>query len=576
MDVLNGQIRNIEYREDSGPYCESTIGICKSGDELIRFVGFFKSIYFGETIKAKGRLIFKGTNHQLFEVSEYRLLPPTDHEQMISYLCDICESSREIMTVVVDRFKDQSIDILCRKPELLYEIPNFDRQKAQNIIEKWTAFNSTSSINVAADQMNLPANLVTALANLLPKDTDITKIIYKDPMLFYRSDILDWDTALEYARSIKANLKSLVFIRSALLYVLRMAWQNGETGLKVRNIYAWAHFLGIPDLNIHDLSESQKVKLLGDNIQFIDNRFYLTATLDQVKELAELLEMIDGPPAEISLALNHDISNTLFMQAADISSDLETKGWSYTKGLMNKECEAVLDSIHTGVNQSNLEILFAVPTGYKLKPWQEGKSFFYEDVFDGNACEWNRSNPIEETLLVMVEPLSLPLGKLNSLISGCKDSGILMTSATEVKHPQVTFALSVIGLSDLFGIMDLDGLVHEALIDINDKPCCVVTNNQYEDAKTMANAMREDGNKVVILDGFEVNYGERDITIHTPLKRPYLNRLSIASESPNLKFNWAVQNKQQYKLTESTTTILESAALFDKIMPEVIRFDETN
>jgi hypothetical protein len=574
MDILEGSIVVIEYREETGSYQDCTIALCETNDRSIRFVGFFRSIHYGEKIKATGKLSFEGTAHELFEVQDYRLLPPTTHEHLVSYLTDICYVPRDVINIVVDTFRDQTIDVLCRAPERLKDIPHFPIEHVATITEKWNEFNAGSEMDVIADKMNLPNNLILSLSNLLPKHQDITKLIYKDPMIFYRSDILDWDTAFEYAKSINANLKSLVFLRSSLLYVLRKAWETGETGLKVRNIYQWANFLGLPEMNIHELSPTQKDKLLSDNIKFINGRFYLATTLDEVQALFNALEGINGTPVNIPIMLEHDVQSTIIDKCSEIADSLESKGWAYSEGLFSKEFDVVLQTLNNGVKKANLEILFGAPANHSLESWQKGKSFTYEDVFEGNVCEWTPSNAIEESLLVLAEPFSLSLKKLTRIIEGCMDTSILMTSTNVSIHPQVVFALSVIGLSESLNIRDLDGLVHEAHIDVTDNPCCIVSNQFFEDAQKMSRAMTGSGYKSMVLDGGTFSTQERDISIHVPLKRPYINRLALSSESRKLKFHWAIQSKELFKLTEMSLTQAEARSIFDLVFPEEIEFDK--
>ncbi len=232
MNELTATIERITYRADDTGYTVAKVQ--PAGKKaLVAIVGRLPDVQVGETLHMQGTWVDHRTHGRQFEVSEYRVAPPTTTDGIVRYLSSGLLPGVGAVTAqrIADEFGASTLDILDQQPQRLKEVKGLGQKKIAAIISAWEQQRSIKELLMLGQDMGLSTQLAIKIFKTYG---DIAvEIVRGDP---YRMAIeiegIGFPTADNIARSLGIALDSIGRITAGLRYTLSLAAnQDGHCAL---------------------------------------------------------------------------------------------------------------------------------------------------------------------------------------------------------------------------------------------------------------------------------------------------------------------------------------------------------
>ena len=565
MKALKGYVTHIDKRFKQGALKNWTMGTIKTENGATRFTGFIDSIHSGETVHVKGKIVFGGTAHSIFQVEKIKTFPPTDIEPLTVYVSEICKISRLDAKYITGTFKEATIDTLCRFPERLTEVYELNQDLVPQIIELWNQFNDTSMVETAVAELGLPETLVSSLKSRMPIGTDISQLLYRDPMILFRLELASWKQAASFGKRVKASSQTLKFQRSILIYTLNEAWINGDFGLTVDHIDAYSKALKIPAYLGREFNEKQLGKIILDDIKLIDGRYFLLRPLTLAYDTASFLNNKPHTSVQLDSLELPNSSDSVCELADKIMNDLEAKQWTCTGDLTKRD--TLIKAVDLELVRTKYDgITYICNDNSRLAPWLKAKSMTYSDIFLDGQCKFNQSSPFEKTILVLVDPFQLNLSELNSLLTACNHVPIIISNTAADINPQNACVNAFLN-KPMFNFESFEDFYWKASVNMDTKPCCIPVNKtQLQTSRSaILNELASDTNHPIHLQLNYAGHTNSNFAVIDNEQIPYLSRISICAKGFGFKRYWILQDEEGFGLTDKSIKPKELVGVFNSI-----------
>ena len=133
--TIEGTIEHIIYKNEENGYCVCELSL--SDAELITAVGIMPFAAAGELVKAMGKWQVHPSYGKQFSIEYFEKQLPANESAILKYL-----SSRAVKGIgpalahkIVDRFGEDSFDVIENHPDWLAEISGVNKKKAEAISE---------------------------------------------------------------------------------------------------------------------------------------------------------------------------------------------------------------------------------------------------------------------------------------------------------------------------------------------------------------------------------------------------------------------------------------------------------
>ena len=226
MDSLSGFVEKIKYRNEENGYAILSV---ESGGEDYVLVGTFPMISEGEYISAEGHFQLHPTYGEQLAVESYEIKTPEDSASVQRYLSSgaVKGVGEALAKRIVKKFKNDTLRILEEEPERLAEVKGISERLAMEIAgqieEKRELRRAMLFLSGYGIRMNLAVKIYQRYGD------EVYTLLRENP---YRiADDLSgvgFQTADEIARRMGVRADAETRIRSAVLYVLRLAVQEGH------------------------------------------------------------------------------------------------------------------------------------------------------------------------------------------------------------------------------------------------------------------------------------------------------------------------------------------------------------
>lgn len=226
MDSLSGFVEKIKYRNEENGY--SILSVESGGEDYV-LVGTFPMISEGEYISAEGHFQLHPTYGEQLAVETYEIKTPEDSASVQRYLSSgaVKGVGEALAKRIVKKFKNDTLRILEEEPERLAEVKGISERLAMEIAgqieEKRELRRAMLFLSGYGIRMNLAVKIYRRYGD------EVYTLLRENP---YRiADDLSgvgFQTADEIARRMGVRADAETRIRSAVLYVLRLAVQEGH------------------------------------------------------------------------------------------------------------------------------------------------------------------------------------------------------------------------------------------------------------------------------------------------------------------------------------------------------------
>ena len=136
LENLTGVIEDITYQNESTGYAVISVD---AGDEICTVVGVMGSVVIGEEAVFQGEWVMHPTFGRQFKALRLQRTMPADAGGMLRFLAGgIVKGVREATAVkIVERFGEDSFNVIENEPERLAEIKGISKQKARKISQEF-------------------------------------------------------------------------------------------------------------------------------------------------------------------------------------------------------------------------------------------------------------------------------------------------------------------------------------------------------------------------------------------------------------------------------------------------------
>ena len=245
LELLQGTVSAVVFQNPENGY--AVLRLSQPGGEPVTVVGTIPMPVMGERLMVTGKWTSHSSYGRQFEAEFLERLLPETKTEILGYL-----SARTVKGIgpklaarIVDRFGDETLKILERKPERLAEISGISAEKARSIGQYFHQMTGMRSLMEFLTLHHLPGELAVKLYKLYG-DTAM-ETVYEDPYLL-SSPGLDGDFGLVDRFAIEIGMESddPRRIEAGLRFELRYNLNGGHTFLpEEKLLLATAQLLSI-------------------------------------------------------------------------------------------------------------------------------------------------------------------------------------------------------------------------------------------------------------------------------------------------------------------------------------------
>jgi len=187
MEIIQGTVAAVVYQNYENGYAILRLGV--GGGQTVTVVGTIPLPAVGERLMVTGKWGNHPSYGRQFEAEFLERLLPQSAMEILSYL-----SGRIIKGIgpktavrIVDRFGDQTLQIMEREPERLAEVSGISREKARAIGEEFRVRVGMRQLMEFFTMHQLPAELAVRTYKLYGEQT--VELLYDDPYLLTEEEL---------------------------------------------------------------------------------------------------------------------------------------------------------------------------------------------------------------------------------------------------------------------------------------------------------------------------------------------------------------------------------------------------
>ncbi len=455
-ETLKGKIENVVYRNENNDY--SVIEISDSEGILITAVGTIAMPAEGENVTLFGSWTYHKEFGKQFAFTSFEKRLPDNVEGILQYLCSrtVKGIGPVTATKIVNRFGEDSFDVLENHWEWLADIPGVTLKKAKAISE---AFKEQSDLR---EVMMFFGNFIgsseisrvyKALGN------GAVGIIKENPYVLCADEYgISFEKADAIAKTLNVKDDSEFRVLSGLRYVLSANGEaNGHTCLPQEKLVASAvSLLKIPEKKIKELLEifietGALVRYVCENESYVMQDSINDAEeaiINKLKLLGGNIRTLSAPEIAQMIKKNEerfgityaDGQRMAIFEAMYSGIMILTGGPGTGKTTVIKALISIFDSI-------GLKSALCAPTGRAAKRMSEATSREAKTVhrllevekseFNRTRFSRNKSNPLDEDVIIVDEASMMDLLLFEGLLLAIKRGARLILIGDADQLPSV-------------------------------------------------------------------------------------------------------------------------------------------
>lgn len=438
---IEGTIEDVVYTNPENGYSVIDISCDKT---LVTAVGIMPSCSAGEKIKLKGQWTKHPTFGKQFKATSCERSMPKTAGDMLRYLSGgtIKGIGPATAAKIVERFGEDTFEIMENSPFRLAEIRGITKEKAAEIGEKFKSQFAVREVMIALERFGL--NPTESLNVYKAFGVSATERVSENPYILCSDKVgMRFERADEIASAFPHEVKSILRQRAGVLHILRHNLRNGHTCLPRGKLF-------IPCEDLLGMSREEANEVIDDLLtdkelheEFIEDKSYLFLPHEYMdeKSIADRIKvMLRFPPAK-GKTVEKDIDKIEEKKGIKFEAkQREAITTAVTKGLLvltggpGTGKTTTLNGILELYEKQKLRVLLAAPTGRAAMRMSEVTGRQAKTVHRLLEVEWtdndrqhfsrNIENPLEADA-VIVDELSmidthLFAALLNALPLGCR------------------------------------------------------------------------------------------------------------------------------------------------------------
>ncbi len=379
LTEINGIISSVIYLNDENGY--AVVRMETDSGEMVTTVGCLPYIAPGEMISAEGSWVTHAQHGRQFKIEQSNRLLPTSADGIYEYLAGSTVKGIGPATaaLIVDRFKEKSLDILEMHPEKLAEIKGISLTKAKDLS---ASFKKQAGVRRLTEFLcAYGIKPLVALKLYRAYGSAALETVHENPYIISASHIgASFAEADNLALELGIEGDSINRISAAVLFELQHNSGNGHCFIpRDKLIAATSQLISVPADLVSDAidSLSENGGLVCDKVANL-NVCYLTELYEAETYTAERLKSMVGLKTKSSANIErlitkleslYDISYAP-LQKQSIELALNNRILVITGGPGTGKT-TILKGILSLYDELELETLLAAPTGRAAKRMSE-------------------------------------------------------------------------------------------------------------------------------------------------------------------------------------------------------------
>ena len=442
MEELKGTIEHITYQNTGNGY---TVAVLNTSDDMdITVVGKMPFLSSGDNVRLEGEFVTHPTFGEQFSVNFCERIAPEGAAAILKYLSSGAIKGIGPTTArnIVERFKDQSLDIISQEPERLAEISGISIDKAYKISHEYAKQFNIREIMLFLARFNITPEESITIYKALKDDTQL--IIEQNPYILCEDEIgFSFSRAEEIASYFPSSQNSDYRAAAGILYVLKHNLNNGHTYLPKDKLIAVASELLGDGVNyceeiVENLVLGLKIRkrIIKDTECIFLPEYYTAEEFCASK----LCMMLQNPPkeeiaADKEIELIEAFNNIKYeeLQKTAIKTAI-TKGLMVLTGGPGTGKTTTLNAIIKILKNKGQTVYLCAPTGRAAKRMSELTNESAKTIHRLLEVDWsnskkprfkkNEKEPLECDCLIIDEmsmvDILLFAGLLKALPIGCR------------------------------------------------------------------------------------------------------------------------------------------------------------
>ena len=376
---INGIISSVIYLNDENGY--AVVRMETDSGEMVTAVGCLPYIAPGEMISAEGSWVTHAQHGRQFKIEQSNRLLPTSADGIYEYLAGSTVKGIGPATaaLIVDRFKEKSLDILEMHPEKLAEIKGISLAKAKDLSASFKKQAGVRRLTEFLCAYNIQP--LVALKLYRAYGSSALETVHENPYIISASHIgASFAEADNLALELGVEGDSMNRISAAVLFELQHNSGNGHCFIpRDKLIAATSQLISVPPDLVSDAidSLSENGGIVCDTVANL-NVCYLAELFDAETYTADRLKSMIGLKTKSSANVEKLISKLENMydisyaplQKQSIELALNNRILVITGGPGTGKT-TILKGILSLYDELELETLLAAPTGRAAKRMSE-------------------------------------------------------------------------------------------------------------------------------------------------------------------------------------------------------------
>lgn len=438
---LNGTVTDITFHNDMNGY---TVFEVDTGDEELTVVGTAPDIKTGDRVELIGDFTYHSVYGRQFRADLCTASLPETVDDLYRYLASGAIKGVKASTAmkIIDKFGENSFNILEKEPERLAEIRGISLEKAKKIGAEYNRQYSSRALIINLSKYGLTTSeCIFAFERF---GNGAIEIIEQNPYALCDGEGRISFERAEQIASMLANKPAPQFRTEAgVLYVIRHNFRNGHTCIPLEKLFApTGELLGETrenlEIAVENLKESGRVivkKLDEREFVFLPEAYFAEKTIsDRIKVL---LKYPPENPINVAQYIG-DIENKCNIKYAEKQKEAiitaVNRGILVLTGGPGTGKTTALDGIIKMFEKDNLNIALCAPTGRAARRMTEMTGRSATTVHRLLEVEWNKDdkpvfkrnlrNPLEYQAVIVDEMSMVDIFLFHSLLDalpfGCR------------------------------------------------------------------------------------------------------------------------------------------------------------
>lgn len=228
MESFEGKVLEIIYRNEDNGY---TVGVMETSEsEIITFVGTFIAIEEFDYLKITGKQKLHPTYGHQLEVKNYDIPNLGNRKSILAYLSSgiIDDIGPKLAARIVDRFGDDTLEIMDNEPSKLLEVEGIGKKKYNKIIQSYAGKVKLRSIIVGLAEFDISPNIAMKIYKAFGDST--MEVLKSNPYsICAKIKGIGFLKADEIAKKIGISKDSLNRISQGIKFVLEEFCYQGNS-----------------------------------------------------------------------------------------------------------------------------------------------------------------------------------------------------------------------------------------------------------------------------------------------------------------------------------------------------------